>query len=290
MKKELINFKGLYGDNSTAFLPNFIHHELLEIRSKIYDWEIKEHLHTDLFQLFIITEGQGMVFSESNQYPIASPSLITIPANTLHGFAFQPDTVGEVITFSESYFDNIFKSSPKISFEISKFNLFNFENQTADFELVQFYKNQIIKELLEEVPENQSAIQLLFQLLFIQIYRLSITQNIQSSMTDNRSLKYFQAFQKSIKNTITETRPIHEYAKELNITTVHLNRICQAIVQKSALQIVQNHLINEAKKYLLNTSYTISEVSYLLNFKDPAYFTRLFKKHTGVAPKEFRRN
>ena len=133
MKKELVNFKGLYGDNSTAFLPNFIHHESLESRSKIYDWEIKEHLHTDLFQLFIITEGEGLVFSENNQYPIVSPSLIAIPANTLHGFVFQPNAVGEVITFSESYFDNIFKSSPKISLEISKFNLFNFEKSNGRF-------------------------------------------------------------------------------------------------------------------------------------------------------------
>jgi AraC family transcriptional regulator, transcriptional activator of pobA len=87
-----------------------------------------------------------------------------------------------------------------------------------------------------------------------------------------------------------ESKSIEEYAKELNITAVHLNRICQSIVQKSALQIVQDYLINEAKKYLLNTSYSVSEVSYFLNFKDPAYFTRLFKKQTGVSPSDFRKN
>ena len=48
MQKALVHFKGLYGDNPHSLLPNFIHFEALETRSKIYDWEIKEHLHTDL--------------------------------------------------------------------------------------------------------------------------------------------------------------------------------------------------------------------------------------------------
>jgi AraC family transcriptional regulator, transcriptional activator of pobA len=79
-----------------------------------------------------------------------------------------------------------------------------------------------------------------------------------------------------------------EYARELNSTTAHLNRICQAVAQKTTSQIVEEYIIGEAKKYLLHISYSISEISYMINFNDPAYFSRLFKKHCGASPKIFR--
>jgi AraC family transcriptional regulator, transcriptional activator of pobA len=290
MKKGLTNFKGLYGDNNSILLSNFIHCESLEIRSKMYDWEIKEHLHTDLYQLFIIQSGEGILVSENREITLKSPCIITIPTNTLHGFHFQSDICGEVITFSESFLESILKNSPNLLMEINKLQHLSFSENKDFFKEIKVFEEMIRKELFEENIEKQTVVQSLFQLLFTHIYRFSVLVNESIKSSDNRTLRYFQTFQKSIKQSFQETKSIEEYAKELNITAVHLNRICQTLVQKSALQIVQDYLINEAKKYLLNTSYSISEVSYFLNFKDPAYFTRLFKKQTGVSPSDFRKN
>lgn len=290
MQKALVNFKGLYGDNPNALLPNFIHYEALETRSKMYDWEIKEHLHTDLFQVFLIKSGEGLLLSEQKEWPLLGPCVVTIPTHTLHGFVFQPDVNGEVLTFSESFLESLLKPTPKTLHEINHLRVLSLEQNSETFERLMLYKTQIIKELYEDFPEKQVVLQSLFQLFFTQLYRFSLRLSATKTSSDNRTLRYFQAFQKSIRKSLQESKSIHEYAKELNITPVHLNRICQAIVQKSALQIVHEHLINEAKKYLLNTNYSISEVSYFLNFKDPAYFTRLFKKITGVSPSEFRKN
>jgi AraC family transcriptional activator of pobA len=287
--KTLINFNGLYGDNHYPLLPDFIHYESLEIRSKMYDWEINEHLHTNLFQIFIIESGSGILVSEQQEINFEAPCLILIPTNTLHGFVFQPNIIGEVLTFSESFLESLFKNSPKILLEINHLNLISFGGNAVIFEQILQYKILIIKDLYEDNIEKQAVIQALFQLFFINIYRFSLSLKSLISVSNNRTLGYFQAFQKSIKRSLQETKSINEYAQELNITAVHLNRICQSLVQKSALQLVQEFLISEAKKYLLNTNYSISEVSYLLNFKDPAYFTRLFKKQTGVSPSEFKK-
>jgi AraC family transcriptional activator of pobA len=290
MRKTIVNFKGLYGDKQAIYLPNFIHHEPLETRSKMYDWEIKEHLHTELFQLFVITQGEGTIISENKELKLIGPCIITIPSNSLHGFIFQPDIKGEVITFSESFLENIFKPTPKILLGINRFNLLLFEQNAVIFQQISQHILEIIRELYDDTLEKQTVIQSLFHLLFIYLYRFSLLQKQTIAQSDNRTLRYFRAFQKSIKKSLHETKPVSQYAKELNITSVHLNRICQALVQKSALEIVHDYLINEAKKYLLNTNYSVSEISYFLNFKDPAYFTRLFKKQTGVTPTEFRKN
>ncbi len=256
----------------------------------MYDWEIKEHLHTELYQVFIIESGEGLLVSEQKEIELCAPCIITIPSHTLHGFNFHPSIVGEVITFSESFLETLFKNSPKVLLELNHLKHLSFETENVAFENLLMLKSQIIKELYEENPEKQTVLQSLFRVFFIGLYRFSLLLTHQITPSDNRTVRYFQAFQKSIKQSLQESKPIHEYAKELNITTVHLNRICQSLVQKSALQIVHEYIINEAKKYLLNTNYSVSEVSYFLNFKDPAYFTRLFKKMTGVSPSEFRKN
>ncbi|MDN4493987.1 helix-turn-helix domain-containing protein [Ureibacillus aquaedulcis] len=50
---------------------------------------------------------------------------------------------------------------------------------------------------------------------------------------------------------------------------------------------IQVQRIEEAKKLLLHATYTVSEISSLLNFNDQSYFTKIFKKHTGMTPRQF---
>lgn len=290
MSQKLVNFNGLYGDTHAPLLPNFIHYEVLETRCKMYDWEIKKHLHTDLFQLFVLQEGDNILLVGDDEVILPSPSIVLIPTNTLHGFHFQPQIIGSVITFSESFLEILFKEFPQIILELNQLRYFSFKEHEAVFGQIAALQTEIIGELEEEKKGKQLVVQSLFQLLFVKLYRFIITQKEAFNYSDNRTLHYFQGFQKSIKRSIQESKSIEAYAHELGITSVHLNRICKSIAQKSALEIVQEYVVNEAKMYLLNTSYTISEISYFLNFKDPAYFTRVFRKKTGVSPTEFRGN
>lgn len=289
MKDKLVIFNGLYGENNYSPLLEFVHVEPLESRSKMYNWEIKEHLHTDLAQLFVIEEGNGILISEKKETVISGPSIIFIPTNTLHGFTFQDNIKGEVITFADFFIENNFKQNQKIVFELGHLQCFNFEKNNALFEQINTLKEMIIKELNEDNTEKRSFINSLFQTIFLAIFRVSQIQKKAIEVTDNKILKYFQVFQKSIKQGFSETKTISQYAKEIGITTMHLNRVCRSVLDKSPIQIIHEQLIVEAKKYLLNTSYSISEISYFLNFNDPAYFTRLFKKNVGVSPSDFRK-
>jgi AraC family transcriptional activator of pobA len=46
----------------------------------------------------------------------------------------------------------------------------------------------------------------------------------------------------------------------------------------------------EAEKFLKHTDLHVSEIAYRLNFEDPAYFSRLFRKYMGTSPRVFREN
>ena len=74
----------------------------------------------------------------------------------------------------------------------------------------------------------------------------------------------------------------------MNISPLHLNRVCKEVNQKTATNVINDYFLTEAQKYLNFTDYSISEIAYLLNFNDAAYFSRFFKKEVGLNPKDYR--
>ena len=282
-------FEGLYGDNRQLLTDGLIHHEWLEVRSRLHDWIIGEHLHTDLVQVFFFTSGNGVLLADQQRVGLHPPCVLLIPANTLHGFDFEPDMVGEVFTLPEQVLETLFKASPHVLLEVNRLHQFTFAEGAEAFVALASIKEKICRELSRGNLERAVTLQLLIHLLWIYLYRISLEADRQVYPSDNRTLQYFHSFQKLIRKSIHEVKSVKEYAQELNITTVHLNRICQALVKKSALAVIHGYLITEAKKYLLHTSQSLSEITYSLNLKDPAYFSRFFRKQTGLSPRAYRK-
>ena len=82
--------------------------------------------------------------------------------------------------------------------------------------------------------------------------------------------------------------PLVHYARQLGISVAHLNALCRQETGRSALELVHARVALEAKRMLVYTSMTVRDVSDALGFSDPAYFTRFFRRHAGVAPRDFR--
>jgi AraC-like DNA-binding protein len=80
------------------------------------------------------------------------------------------------------------------------------------------------------------------------------------------------------------------FAKKLNVTPNYLSDIIKYHSGKSALTIIHNFIIEEAKKLLATTNLTISEISYRLGFEYPNYFSKLFKQKTKYSPSEYRKS
>ena len=68
----------------------------------------------------------------------------------------------------------------------------------------------------------------------------------------------------------------------------HLNTLCREYHGCSALSVLHQRLLLEAKRRLRYTSMTVSQVSDYLGFSDATYFSRFFRRCTGVTPRDFR--
>ena len=68
----------------------------------------------------------------------------------------------------------------------------------------------------------------------------------------------------------------------------NLNLICKNNFQKSVSEIIETRKLIEAKRMLLHTNKSISEIGFELGYNEKSYFTRVFRNKTNFTPTEFR--
>lgn len=77
-------------------------------------------------------------------------------------------------------------------------------------------------------------------------------------------------------------------ADKLNLSANYLGDVIKKETEKSAQEHVQLRLIEVAKEKMFEKQKSVSQVAYELGFEYPQYFSRLFKKRTGMTPNEYR--
>jgi len=78
------------------------------------------------------------------------------------------------------------------------------------------------------------------------------------------------------------------YAETLSVTPDHLSRSCRAVLGQSALDLLNERRMLEARRLLAYTSQSVAEVAQQLGYDDPAYFSKFFQRSTGNAPSAYR--
>ncbi|WP_281615256.1 AraC family transcriptional regulator [Flammeovirga sp. SubArs3] len=76
-------------------------------------------------------------------------------------------------------------------------------------------------------------------------------------------------------------------ANKLGVSHRYMRDTIKTETGKTAVDQINLYLVEEAKNLLLGTNASISEIAYKLGFEYPQYFSRLFKKKTGLSPKEY---
>jgi AraC family transcriptional activator of pobA len=287
--QRITQFDGLYGQANSRSTGEYLFSELLETRSRSFEWVIKPHIHAQLFQLFYLETGQVTFREATSEHDFTAPVVLLIPATALHGFTFAPESTGRILTLASALVDGLFpNTSPPAAMLSAVQCLTTFEEPYSAGQVGSLLQD-VDRELFDSQPEKRRMLQFCLQRLFLVLFRLWQQKKASGAVPDTPAVRYFRRFQQLVRQ-IGTTHTIVELAAELAITPVHLNRICRELAGKSASQLVQEHILDEARKYLLHSTYSVSEITYLLHFEYPNYFAKFFKKHTGLSPTKFREN
>src|SRR5262249_16262799 len=98
-----------------------------------------------------------------------------------------------------------------------------------------------------------------------------------------------RSFKELIESSLLKHWPVARYAAQLGISETSLNRLCRRLCGVTAFSMIQQRLALEARRRLLYVGLSVNAIAAELGFKDPAYLSRFFRRHCGLAPHEFRR-
>ncbi|WP_342088706.1 helix-turn-helix domain-containing protein [Dyadobacter sp. OTU695] len=81
---------------------------------------------------------------------------------------------------------------------------------------------------------------------------------------------------------------VADLASQLNLSRRYLTDLLKIETGKTAQDLIHIALIGEAKNRLIAGDKSVSEIAYSLGFENMSYFSRLFKKETGLSPTHYK--
>ncbi|MEY4488805.1 MAG: hypothetical protein RIQ79_1313, partial [Verrucomicrobiota bacterium] len=95
-------------------------------------------------------------------------------------------------------------------------------------------------------------------------------------------------FRQALEEQFPRLLKVSDYAALLHTSRTQLNNDLRLHTGRTASELIHDRLLLEAKRLLLYSDSTVSEIAYKLRFQDPSYFCRFFRLRAGVSPGEFR--
>lgn len=286
--KDIPVFK-LYGEREQWPTPDMVHCESIAARSELHNWQIKPHQHNGLFQVLYLKGGEAEVQLDDMRQEMGSGQILMIPQMCIHGFQFSRCAVGSVATIAYPLLKRLTRQAGDGLVALTGPCMHSLGND-EESRHIDLAFDALENEYKGNAPYRNLLIESILGTILLLLVRRSLHHAASPPQSAGKAGEHFSKFCQLIEDNYTAHRPLDDYAQEIGITPAHLNALCRRTVGKSALDLIHERVVLEAKRNLVYTSMTISVVAYALGFSDPAYFTRFFKRQVGVSPKDFRRH
>lgn len=241
------------------------------------------HKHNSYFEIVYLSKGKGNHFIDSRKYPVSPPVMYFVRKEQVHYWELTTEPEGFVVIIKKSFIQKSLDSELKSLFtKVSKQNSLSVkDNQTI---------HRLFELLTEEnKTESENTFHITEGLLKALLSKVLEVAKPGINKTEIKSGLY-QSFINLLSTGNTIKNNVAHYAKILNTSPQNLNAACRKAVNQTAAEIVAEFILGEAKRLLIYTDRTVSEISYELDFSDPSHFVKYFKRNLGQTPQAFRAN
>ncbi len=259
--------------------------------------EIHKH---EFFEFFFVTEGRCRHIIDDAKQTIADGDLILIKPGHSHGFEPFMDEKFEIIQVL--FLPSMLNISPlhysKSNRLVELFWLQPFANNGC--ERLRFVGDigvklkLLLNEMLVEFTNKAECFEMAIEAKLLD-FMLTIARNFDKGLMSEKKNAPFshsaKAISKSlayIHNNFRQTIELEELAKKAGITKEYFCSLFKRMTNTSLTDYINHLRIAEAKRLLLYSKLSITDICYESGFNDLSYFSRLFKAMTNMSPKKYR--
>jgi len=277
----------LYGEPRRTVEERFVHVEALVDRTRPSEWTIRPHAHAELNHIFHVASGGGSIVGDHGLVPFSAPCLLLIPAGAVHGFRWEHESSGLVVTLATSYLEDFIRRDASMKALFPAIMVLACDDD-ASIGIARRLKS-LGQELGWAAPGHRAAADAGLLTLLVRVLRLMGPQADGVADPPSPQAALVARLRHLIEERFRRRETVETFAVTLGVGPRRLRDACAQVARMSPGAMLDQRAMLEAQRSLLYGNLSIAEVGYGLGFSDPAYFTRFFTRHAGCSPAAFRR-
>jgi AraC family transcriptional activator of pobA len=248
------------------------------------------HKHS-FYEILWIRKGIAKHFVDNQELDLSTDTIYFMSPGQAHHFEKYEAIKGDSIMFTEEFFILNFinkEALQQLSFLDDSYRSPNIKLDDQTKQVLE----PLLKLLYAEFDRPDYSTLAISSLLYVFLnclQRVYLTQDNNSHLPSNHTA-IFNNFKRLLEQYYKEQKKLSFYSEELFITPHYLNEVVKNITGKTASEFVQDRLLLEAKRMLVQSHFQIGQIADELGFKDFSYFSRHFKKHNKLSPEQYRNN
>ena len=240
-------------------------------------------------RIAIITNGRARVLINLIEY-IFRPNYISLiaPGSIIQIIETSQDFDAHMMAIEHNFLPVSGKEEFFAHFLQRKKNLLLPLTTTEQVQIENFIT--VMWDVLQEPVFRKEVIQHLLAGLLYNIEYIAKNKGQSESSPLTHQNDIFQRFI-SLVNTYSKTeRNVSFYADKLCLTPRYLNTVIRQASQQTVMDWINQSIILEAKVLLKHSNRLVYQISDELNFPNPSFFSKFFKRMTGMTPQEYQKN
>ena len=265
--------------------------KITDFNEEELEHNLMPHLH-DYYSIFWIESGEAIHATEFVEYSLKQDTILFVPPGLKHRMYIDKSVGGIYILFNEDFI----QYNRKNHVPLTEYRLFNNPDFKSLITVIPERRRKLrnITELILDEIQNtddysEDIVLNLLHLFLLESRRIFDQQNESpKEESDSTPDATIIKFKQLIEENYTTQKNVTPYAEMLNMNPSCLNELTKRTTGITAGELIRNRVIGEIKKLLYSSSLSGKEIAFDLGFDDPAYFSRFFRKYTGLTLKEFR--
>ncbi|MBT1703789.1 AraC family transcriptional regulator [Chryseosolibacter indicus] len=261
--------------------------EKLETHLRNHKFVSKPHNH-DFYLLLYIKNGGGEHTIDFKAYTIYAGSFFLMTPGQVHSWNLKEGTEGYIIFFLPAFYKMQSQESNLLAFpffhSLSANPHLIVDDDTKN--VIDFIMKQMLKEFAKSAKTDLRILRNYLEIILLKLSAIYPTQEAKDLVNGN-SYKIRKLEQLIEKHYLKLKQP-SQYAELMNLSASYLNSLCKQTLGKTLTDMISQRLILEAKRLFSYSDLNVNQVATQLNFSDPSYFIRFFKKHTKQTPEQFK--